>query len=134
SPDIYTLSLHDALPIFQRDTLQLDVDAVYLPDGAQDRLDPLRRRVAPEHERTDTVATAALGAGELVHVDTVPDRPHLRRLEREGTPVDTDDRGREPLGDAQLPGRLPVRVPEQQRNAARTHERRGDQHVQRDHV
>ena len=48
-----------------------------------------------EHERAHPRARGSLGTGELAHVDTVPDRPHLRRLEREGAAVDADDCGRE---------------------------------------
>ena len=64
----------------------------------------------------------------------MPDRPNLRRLEGKGTAVDADDGRREPLGCAELPRRVPVRVPEHERNAARTDERRREQYVERDHV
>jgi hypothetical protein len=39
-----------ALEVVQRDTVQPDFRALHLLDGPQDRLDPLGRRVASEHQ------------------------------------------------------------------------------------
>ena len=120
--EIATMS---ALEVVQRDPVELDLCALDLLHGSEDRLDPLRRRVASEHERPQAAAPAAIGAGELVHVDAVPDRQDLRRVERERAAVDGDDRGGQPFGGAQRCRRLPVRIPEQERRTPRTHERCG---------
>src|SRR5204863_432646 len=94
--DAETLELASmpALELVQRDAMELDLCAVNLLHCAEDRLDPLGRRIAPEHQRLQTVAPGAIAAVELVHIDTVPDRQDLRRVERKRTAIDGDDRSR----------------------------------------
>ena len=113
--------------------VHLDVDARQL-GAAQDRLEPLGRRVAAEHERTKLLAAGSIGTRELVDVDPVPDRMHLPRGERKRARVDGRDRRTDLLGGADDGVALPMRVPEDERNPQRPHERRREHGVERDHV
>ena len=74
--------------------VRLDADAAGERRAAQDRLEPLRRRVAAEHERAQRPPSA--GARRL-HGNSATSMPwpiaaHLARRERERAPVDGDDR------------------------------------------
>ena len=65
--------------------VHLDAHAAGERGAAQDRLEPLRRRVAAEHERAQrAVVRRRVGARELGDVDPVADRAHLRAT-RAGT-------------------------------------------------
>ena len=103
--------------------------------GAEDRLDPFGRRVAAEHERLEVrpCASRSVQPNSFTSIPCPIGRT-LREAQRERAAVDADDRGRELLGRTQLRGRLPVRVPEQQRRSARAHERRGEHDVGGNHV
>ena len=118
-----------------RRAVRLEPDAARERGAAQHRLEPLRRRVAPEDERAQRpAAVRRVAAGELGDVDPVPDAAHLLRRERERPLVDGDDRRGDLLGRADDRVSLPVRVPEHERDAERAHERRGEHRVERNHV
>ena len=103
-------------------------------DGVHDLPQALRRRVAAEREQAQSSVGPVLGAGELAELDPVADRPHLRGAERERAAVDAGDDACAPLRGPQQPAGPPMRVPEHERDSKRSHERRGEDGVDRAHV
>ena len=100
----------------------------------EDRLEALRGRVAAEHEDAQLLVRRRVGARELVDVDAVADAVNLPRAQRETSARRRDDRRAELLRRTDDGVRLPVRVPEDERDPARPYERRGEDGVERDHV
>ena len=89
-------------------------------ERGEHRLVALPARSATEREQAQRRGrVAGLGRREQRDVDRVADPPHLRRVEREGTPVDAEDDVREPSRQPQRPSRVPVRVPEGEPHAER---------------
>jgi hypothetical protein len=66
-----------AFQLVQCDAVEPDAGALDLLHSAKNRLDSFGRRVTPKHQRLEAGAASAIRAGELVHIDTVPDRSHL---------------------------------------------------------
>ena len=123
-----------ALELVRDRTVQRQADARVERDCAYHGLQSLRGRVAAERQCTHVFGTCMLAAGKLVHVDAVAERDELRRCERKRASVDADHARDDPLCHAKRSSRIPVRVPEEQRDAQRAHEGRGEQRVQRNHV
>jgi hypothetical protein len=124
-----------ALLLRERRPVHVEPHVVRLHERAQDDVQPLRGRVAPEREQPQPVRVAArAGAVELGKVDPVPDRAQLARGEWERPLVDRRHRGRDALCRAQQAARPPVREPEHERDAERAHERRREDGVDRTHV
>jgi hypothetical protein len=122
----------DALLVGRRRPVDVELDPGE-PGGAGDRLEAFRGRRAPERDGPER-PRIALGAGEPVGVDPVPDRDDLSGVERKGAAVDAYDRGREALGEDELSARLPVREPEKERDPRGLGQRRGEDRVERDAV
>ena len=128
-----------ALVVGQRRPAQLELGI----EAALDReAQPRERRLVPlpaghpaEREQAQRPVLARASARhEAIDVDRVAGRVQLRRLERERAAVDAEDDVGEARGDAQRAARVPVRVPEQERHAARLRERRQQHQEERHHV
>ena len=127
------LELGERRAVSEQVRVETGVDGA--PQRAQDDVETLRGRVAPEREQPQLAALVAVPAAvELPQVDPVPDRADARVGERHRAAVDAEDRVRDARGGLQRRARVPVRVPEQHAHAERARERRGEHGVDRAHV
>ena len=102
--------------------------------GANDRLEPLRRRGPAERDDTERLTHRPLVEREGAQVDPVPDRHDLGRAKRERPAIDRQDEPRHALGESERARPSPVREPEQDRDTPRRCERCGEHREQRRHV